>query len=113
MKVAGRPLSRWEDVSAVAECALALQQAVDSAGFERLGLSGLRGMRVAARAAAVFEGWDPIGGVTGLAVQPAEAPARPIARLQADRFETWTSRGRGGDHQPYLSPKTSSRSSVG
>lgn len=53
----------FEDISAAAECALALQGAVDATDFERLGLPGLRGMRVAAHAAPVFEGWDPIGGI--------------------------------------------------
>ena len=53
----------FEDISAAAECALALQRAVDSIDFEGMGLPGLRGMRVAAHAAPVFEGWDPIGGI--------------------------------------------------
>lgn len=51
------------DICSAAECALALQGAVQEIDFTGLGLPGIRGMRVAAHAAPVFDGWDPIGGV--------------------------------------------------
>ena len=50
------------DIRAAALCSLALQAAVDEIDFSAIGLPGLRGMRVAAHAAPVFEGWDPIAG---------------------------------------------------
>jgi len=50
------------DVCAAALCSLALQAAVDEIDFSAVGLPGLRGMRIAAHAAPVFEGWDPIDG---------------------------------------------------
>lgn len=50
------------DICAAASCSLALQATVDEIDFSALGLQGLRGMRVAAHAAPVFEGWDPIDG---------------------------------------------------
>ncbi|HSM43770.1 MAG TPA: adenylate/guanylate cyclase domain-containing protein, partial [Acidimicrobiia bacterium] len=50
------------DICAAASCTLALQAAVDEIDFWTIGLQGLRGMRVAAHAAPVFEGWDPIDG---------------------------------------------------
>lgn len=51
------------DICSAAECALALQRAVGTIDFGSLGLPGIRGMRVAAHAGPVFDGWDPIGGV--------------------------------------------------
>lgn len=51
----------FDDISA-AECALALQDTVKGIDLARVGLSGLRGMRVAAHAAPVFDGWDPVAG---------------------------------------------------
>jgi adenylate cyclase len=50
------------DICAAASCSLALQAAVNEIDFSVMGLQGLRGMRVAAHAAPVFEGWDPIDG---------------------------------------------------
>lgn len=52
----------FDDICAAAECALALQEAVAEFDFPGIGLPGLRGLRVAAHASPVFEGWDPIGG---------------------------------------------------
>lgn len=52
----------FEDVAAAAECALALQDTIGALDFEEMGLHGLRGIRVAAHAAPVFDGWDPIAG---------------------------------------------------
>ena len=51
----------FDDIRAAARCALSLQGVVNDIDFEAIGLRGLRGMRVAAHAAPVFEGWDPIG----------------------------------------------------
>lgn len=51
-----------DDVGAAADCALKLQELVRGLDFAELGLAGLRGLRVAAHATPVFEGWDPIGG---------------------------------------------------
>lgn len=51
-----------DDVAAAADCALTLQEAVLAMDFPSHGLPGLRGLRVAAHATPVFEGWDPIGG---------------------------------------------------
>lgn len=51
----------FNDICPAAECALELQSAVDEIDLAGVGLPGLRGMRVAAHAAPVFEGWDPIG----------------------------------------------------
>jgi hypothetical protein len=52
----------FENVAAAAECALALQDEIRDMDFDATGLTGLRGMRVAAHAAPVFDGWDPIAG---------------------------------------------------
>ncbi len=52
----------FEEVAAAAECALALQDTIGALDFEEMGLHGLRGIRVAAHAAPVFDGWDPIAG---------------------------------------------------
>jgi DNA-binding SARP family transcriptional activator/tetratricopeptide (TPR) repeat protein len=52
----------FEDVATAAECALTLQDTIGALDFETLGLHGLRGIRVAAHAAPVFDGWDPIAG---------------------------------------------------
>jgi DNA-binding SARP family transcriptional activator len=45
-----------------AQCALDLQTSISHIDFEAAGLRGLRGLRLAAHAAPVFEGWDPIAG---------------------------------------------------
>ncbi len=50
----------FDDVAAAAECALDLVAAGQAIHTEKAGLSQLRGLRVAAHAAPVFEGWDPI-----------------------------------------------------
>ncbi len=50
------------DVSGAAECALDLVAAVDEIDMTASGLPQLRGLRIAAHAAPVFEGWDPIAG---------------------------------------------------
>lgn len=52
----------FDDVGTAAECALTLQDTIGALDFETLGLHGLRGIRVAAHAAPVFDGWDPIAG---------------------------------------------------
>ncbi len=52
-----------DDVPAAAQVALALQEAVSEMDFARMGLEGIRGLRVAAHATPVFEGWDPIAEV--------------------------------------------------
>lgn len=50
------------DVAAAAECALALQAATQQLDFAALGLPAVRGIRIAAHAAPVFDGWDAIAG---------------------------------------------------
>jgi hypothetical protein len=52
----------FNDVASAAECALDLVQAIDAMDLAGIGLPQLRGLRVAAHAAPVFEGWDPISG---------------------------------------------------
>ncbi len=52
----------FNDVAAAAECALDLVSAVGEFDMAAAGLPQLRGLRVAAHAAPVFEGWDPISG---------------------------------------------------
>ena len=52
----------FEDIGAAAECALALQEMIGAMDFEEMGLAGIRGIRVAAHATPVFDGWDPIAG---------------------------------------------------
>ena len=51
-----------DDVASAAECALALQEMVGSLDFASLGLAEIRGLRIAAHATPVFDGWDPISG---------------------------------------------------
>jgi len=50
------------DVAGAAECALDLVAAVGEIDMEEAGLPQLRGLRIAAHAAPVFQGWDPITG---------------------------------------------------
>ena len=50
------------DIAGAAECALDLITAVEDIDTEALGLPQLRGLRIAAHAAPVFQGWDPISG---------------------------------------------------
>ena len=50
----------FEDVRTAAECALLLQEAVHAMDFTAMGLATIRGLRMAAHATPVFEGWDPI-----------------------------------------------------
>jgi DNA-binding SARP family transcriptional activator/CRP-like cAMP-binding protein len=50
------------DVATAAECALALQEATGQIDFGSIGLPSVRGIRIAAHAAPVFDGWDPIAG---------------------------------------------------
>ena len=52
----------FSEVGAAAQCALDLQTSISQIDFEAAGLRGLRGLRLAAHAAPVFEGWDPISG---------------------------------------------------
>ncbi len=52
----------FSEVGAAAQCALDLQTSISQIDFEAAGLRGLRGLRLAAHAAPVFEGWDPIAG---------------------------------------------------
>ncbi len=52
----------FDDVVAAAECALSIQETIQGMDFSHLGLPTLRGMRVAAHAAPVFDGQDPISG---------------------------------------------------
>ncbi len=52
----------FEDIGAAAECALELQEVIGAMDFEEMGLAGIRGIRVAAHATPVFDGWDPIAG---------------------------------------------------
>jgi len=47
------------DVPAAADCALALQDAARVIDFAAIGLPSVRGMRIAAHAAPVFDGWGP------------------------------------------------------
>lgn len=51
-----------DQVSAAADCALAIQEAIDQMDLGNMGLAALGAMRVAAHAAPVFEGRDPISG---------------------------------------------------
>ena len=51
-----------DGVSAAAECALAIQEEIVQMDFGAMGLGSLGNMRVAAHAAPVFEGRDPISG---------------------------------------------------
>ncbi len=50
------------DVAGAAECALDLVAAVGEIDMVEVGLPQLRGLRIAAHAAPVFQGWDPISG---------------------------------------------------
>ena len=50
------------DVAAAAECALDLVDVVDELDLGNRGLPQIRGLRIGAHAAPVFEGWDPISG---------------------------------------------------
>jgi DNA-binding SARP family transcriptional activator len=52
----------FSEVEEAAQCALDLQTSISQIDFEAAGLRGLRGLRLAAHAAPVFEGWDPIAG---------------------------------------------------
>jgi DNA-binding SARP family transcriptional activator len=52
----------FEDVVTAAECALELVAASQKIDSDRAGLPQLRGLRVAAHAAPVFDGWDPVSG---------------------------------------------------
>ena len=52
----------FDDVVSAAECSLTLIDALGEMDMEAIGLPQLRGLRVAAHAAPVFEGWDPIAG---------------------------------------------------
>lgn len=52
----------FEDVVTAAECALELVAASQAIDVEHAGLPELRGLRVAAHATPVFDGWDPISG---------------------------------------------------
>lgn len=49
-----------DDVAAAARCALDLRDVAGRLDFSDMGLPELRGLRVAAHATPVFEGWDPI-----------------------------------------------------
>jgi adenylate cyclase len=49
-----------DDVPAAAAAALSMQEAAGQLDFAGLGLPGIRGLRIAAHATPVFEGWDPI-----------------------------------------------------
>lgn len=50
------------DVGSAAECALDLVAAAEELDMEACGLPQIRGLRVGAHAAPVFDGWDPISG---------------------------------------------------
>jgi DNA-binding SARP family transcriptional activator len=52
----------FTDVTSAATCALELQEAVARIDFDALGLGTLRGLRIAAHASPVFDGWDPVAG---------------------------------------------------
>ncbi len=52
----------FTDVASAASCALELQEEVARIDFDALGLGTLRGLRVAAHASPVFDGWDPVVG---------------------------------------------------
>ncbi|HUP16797.1 MAG TPA: BTAD domain-containing putative transcriptional regulator [Acidimicrobiia bacterium] len=52
----------FDDVPTAADCALALQELIREVDVDKAGLTGLRGMRIAAHAGPVFEGWDVISG---------------------------------------------------
>ncbi len=52
----------FADVASAARCALDLQRAVAAVDFRALGLGPIHGLRVAAHAAPVFDGWDPVAG---------------------------------------------------
>ncbi len=52
----------FDDVASAAECALALQETIGAFDFAGMGLHGLGGIRIAAHATPVFDGWDPIAG---------------------------------------------------
>jgi hypothetical protein len=51
-----------DDVGAAAECALALQRVSRDSDFADAGLAEIRGIRIAAHVAPVFDGRDPISG---------------------------------------------------
>jgi DNA-binding SARP family transcriptional activator/tetratricopeptide (TPR) repeat protein len=96
----------FDDVASAAECALAVQDTIGALDFEGMGLHGLRGIRIAAHATPVFDGWDPIAGtrlfygsgVTQTArIEPrtpegeiyTTQPFAALATLRADRsFDT-------------------------
>ncbi len=50
----------FEDVEAAADCALLLRDTAHQIDYAALGLDPIRGLRLAAHATPVFEGWDPI-----------------------------------------------------
>lgn len=52
----------FSDVGGAAECALDLVEAVDEMDLRACGLPQIRGLRVGAHSAPVFDGWDPISG---------------------------------------------------
>lgn len=52
----------FDDIGAAAAAALSLQDLIANLDVDRLGMTGLRGMRIAAHAGPVFEGIDPITG---------------------------------------------------
>ena len=52
----------FDDVVFAAHCALALQEAAKGLDFEAMGLDTIRGVRIAAHAAPVFDGTDPVSG---------------------------------------------------
>lgn len=52
----------FDDVVSAAECALAVQDAIATADLREMGLAAIRGLRIAAHATPVFDGWDPIVG---------------------------------------------------
>lgn len=52
----------FDDAPSAAECLISLQDLMRRIDFPSLGLSPLRGLRLAAHTAPVFAGWDPVSG---------------------------------------------------
>ena len=52
----------FDDIASAAESALLLQEKMRELDFRSVGLGEIKGMRVAAHATPVFDGWDPIAG---------------------------------------------------
>jgi adenylate cyclase len=75
-----------DDVPAAAAAALSMQAAAQALDFAGLGLPGLRGLRIAAHATPVFEGWDPIAETplvfgSGVTTTARVEPKTPVGEI--------------------------------